>query len=99
MKNKKKIDKKRRYFFKKYEFNKNILKFLAYNTNLKFKQRWNFLLQLQNLPQFSSKSKIHNFCVITGRSKSIFKQFKISRIMFKHYSDKNKLPGLYKKSW
>jgi ribosomal protein S14 len=99
MKNKKQIDNKRRQLFKINELNNKILKVLAYNTNLSILIRWKYLIKLTKLHKNSYSSKIHNFCILTGRPKSIFKNFKMSRISFRTQSSFNKIVGVNKKSW
>ena len=99
MKNKIKIDTLRRNLFYKNEINKNLLKFLAYNTNNSFKNRWIYILKLSAFKNNSVSSRIHNFCVITGRSKSVLKDFKISRLVFRDKASFSKIIGITKSSW
>jgi small subunit ribosomal protein S14 len=42
----------------------------------------------------NSISSIHDFCIITGRSKAIIKDFKLSRIKFKEFALKGLLPNI-----
>lgn len=97
--NKKQIDNKRRQLYKLNELNNKILKTLAYNTTLPLSARWKYKLKLTKLHKSSYSSKIHNFCVLTGRSKSIFKNFKLSRISFRNKASFNNIVGVHKVSW
>lgn len=45
------------------------------------------------------KTTIKNFCVFSGRSRSIYKKFKVSRIIFKQLGEKGLFFGLQKHSW
>jgi small subunit ribosomal protein S14 len=99
MKNKIKIDTLRRNLFYKNEINKNLLKFLAYNTNNSLKNRWIYILKLSAFKSNSVSSRIHNFCVMTGRSKSVLKNFKISRLVFRDKASFSKIIGITKSSW
>jgi ribosomal protein S14 len=45
------------------------------------------------------RSHIKNFCIMTGRSKSIHKKFKVSRISLIELSNKGYFFGLKKASW
>ena len=99
MLNKKQIDNKRRQLYKLNEINNRILKTLAYNTNLPISIRWKYMLKLTKLHKNSYSSKIHNFCILTGRSKSVFKNFKLSRISFRNENSFNNVVGITKSSW
>lgn len=43
--------------------------------------------------------KFVNRCVVTGRSKGVLREFKISRMVFKRLSAKGELVGVRKSSW
>jgi len=43
--------------------------------------------------------RIRNRCVITGRSRSVSRFFKISRIQFRELSSVGKIPGIFCSSW
>jgi ribosomal protein S14 len=45
------------------------------------------------------KTHIRNYCVITGRSRGVSKQFKVSRIAFRSLNNKGIFFGLKKASW
>lgn len=99
MLNKKQIDLKRRQLYNINEVHFRILKVLAYNNVLPLSIRWLYILKLTKINKNSNISKIHNFCIISGRSKSIFKNFKISRIVFRNQASFNKIMGIAKASW
>lgn len=99
MKNKKQIDNKRRQLYNLNEVNNRILKTLAYNTTLPLIVRWKYIIKLTKLHKNSYLSKVHNFCVITGRSRSVFKNFKMSRIRFRNKASFNSIMGITKSSW
>ena len=54
---------------------------------------------LAKLPRDSSPTRSHLRCEITGRSKGVFRKFKISRIMLRELALAGKIPGLRKASW
>lgn len=99
MKNKIQIDKKRRFLFLHNEINNNILKTLAYNTKIPLIKRWKFIIYLSKLNKNSSITRIHNFCMITGRSRSVYKNLKLSRLIFRKKASFNQLVGFRKASW
>lgn len=43
--------------------------------------------------------KIKNRCAVSGRSRSIYRQFKLSRLLIKELSSYGLLPGVRKSSW
>ena len=56
-------------------------------------------LQLSALPRKSSIIRISKHCHVTGRSKSIIRTFKLSRIAIREELAKGALPGVMKSSW
>ncbi len=54
---------------------------------------------IAKLPRDSSPTRSHNRCQITGRSKGVYRKFKVSRIMLRELALAGKIPGLKKASW
>ena len=54
---------------------------------------------LSLLPRNSSKIRLHNRCLITGRPKGYIRQFGISRITFREMASNGLIPGVKKASW
>ena len=94
-----KKDIKIRKLFKKNELKRLYLKSLALNQNIPSNVRFKAQLDLSDLSKNSSKHRISNRCVITGRPKSVYKQFKLSRITLKELALTGDIPGLKKISW
>ena len=88
-----------RLSFRQQEHKKIILKAICYNKKLKTKTRWNtFSLLPLILSKNSFLTRIKNRCIITGRSKSIYTFFKISRIKLRELASVGALPGVSKYS-
>ncbi|MDD4033037.1 MAG: 30S ribosomal protein S14 [Bacteroidales bacterium] len=51
------------------------------------------------LPRNSSKVRLHNRCLLSGRPKGYIRQFGISRINFREMASNGLLPGIKKASW
>lgn len=51
------------------------------------------------LPRNSSKVRLHNRCLLTGRPKGYMRQFGISRITFREMASNGIIPGIKKASW
>jgi small subunit ribosomal protein S14 len=99
MKNLIERDKKRRYVFNKFE--KKRLGVFAITQYKTFPQniRWKASQIVAGLPKDSSKTRIRNRCVITGRGRAVYRQFRISRILLRNLGGKGNIPGLRKSSW
>lgn len=54
---------------------------------------------LARLPRNSSPTRVRNLCALTGRSRSVYRKFKISRIMLRELALQGKIPGMRKASW
>jgi small subunit ribosomal protein S14 len=54
---------------------------------------------LAALPKNSSPVRLRNRCMITGRPRSIYRKFMLSRIAFRELALKGYLPGIHKASW
>ncbi|MEG0033059.1 MAG: 30S ribosomal protein S14 [Mucinivorans sp.] len=54
---------------------------------------------LAALPRNSNPVRLHNSCMLTGRSKGYMRQFGISRIQFREMASNGLIPGVKKASW
>ena len=54
---------------------------------------------LQRLPRDASPTRVRNLCVLTGRSRGVYRKFKISRIKLRELALEGKIPGMRKASW
>lgn len=72
-----------RRFFYALEKRQLIYKSLSSNFSMSFKERCFFRKKLFKLGKKLSKSKIKNYCLLTGRSRGVLRVFKISRAMSK----------------
>ena len=54
---------------------------------------------LQKLPRNSSATRHRNLCKLTGRSRSVYRKFGISRIKLRELALEGKIPGMRKSSW
>jgi ribosomal protein S14 len=99
MKNLIEKDKKRRYLYANYEKKYLILKYLTQNINLPLQVRQKAQEKLSNLPLHGSKVRLRNRCVLTGRGRSVYKKFRLSRLMFRQLALQGELTGVKKISW
>lgn len=54
---------------------------------------------LQKLPRDASPTRIRTLCALTGRTRGVYKKFKLSRIMLRKLALEGKIPGMKKASW
>jgi ribosomal protein S14 len=92
-------DMTRRLLLAKYELKRVQYKALCQDRNLPNAVRNDYFFKLSKLPRNSSKTRIRNRCTITGRSRAVYKQFRVSRIVFRELATQGALCGIYKSSW
>jgi small subunit ribosomal protein S14 len=91
-------EKKRIKLYNKYALKRStILK--QYQNAENFNSKMEFHSKLQKLPRNSSKIRIRNRCWKTGRPRGIYRDFGLSRHVFREMSHQCLLPGITKSSW
>ena len=98
MKAKLEQDRKRRKIFKSFENERKLLKSIIQNNTLKDEDRLEALTKLQNLPRNSSSTRVKNRCPLTGRSRGVQRDFKLSRHLLRKNAIEGFLPGVKKAS-
>jgi len=73
-----------------------VAKYAAKREELKAKGDY---AALDKLPKNSSKVRLHNRCLLTGRPKGYMRRFGISRVVFRELASQGKIPGVKKASW
>ena len=56
-------------------------------------------LKMAELPRNANPTRVRNRCQLTGRSRAVYRKFKLSRIMVRELGNKGLIPGLTKSSW
>jgi len=54
---------------------------------------------LQRLPRDASPTRQKSLCALTGRSRGVYRKFKLSRIKLRELALEGKVPGMRKSSW
>ena len=87
--------KKRRHLFNEYEEKRLALKILQRlnPSDVRVQQ------SMADLPTNSSKTRIRNRCILTGRARSVWRAFRVSRIQLRKLASEGFLPGVSKYSW
>lgn len=55
--------------------------------------------QVQQLPRNSAPNRLRNRCWVTGRSRGYYRDFGLSRHVFREMAHQGLLPGVTKSSW
>ena len=93
-------DRKRRYIFKRNELKKRFYKVIQQNLEVNRKIRLHYTEKLSlSFKKDSVISKIRNRCIITGRGRSIYRDFRISRMQLRSLASFGYLMGVTKSSW
>ena len=93
------IDKRRRKLYLKLLKTRTELKQQVKSKSLETLDQYKVQIKLRKLPRNSTKTRIRNRCILTGRSRGIIGLFKISRIKVREILDKGLLPGVQKSYW
>jgi small subunit ribosomal protein S14 len=79
---------------KRAEFKKIIL-----DMSKSDEERMQAVYALNKLPKNSSKTRLRNRCLMTGRCRGYLRKFKLSRLCFRELASSGMIPGIYKASW
>ena len=91
-------EKKRIQLEKKYNLKRaNLTK--KYRQENDFNVKLQIHFEIQKLPRNSSKTRIRNRCWKTGRPRGVFRDFGLSRHVFREMAHQCLLPGITKSSW
>jgi len=90
---------KRKLLVKKFQDRKLSLKKKVKNKDLSLDERIKLYSKINELPRDASKVRIRNRCIITGRSRGVYRKFGLSRIKIRELSMSGALPGVIKSSW
>ena len=92
-------DKKRRSLFCKYELKRLELKNIIHDLKFSKEIRYKTLQEFNKLPRNSSKTRIKNRCILTGRGHSVLRFCGFSRLKFRELASQGLLMGVTKVSW
>ena len=62
-------------------------------------ERFAARLKLAEMPRNSSATRLKNRCELTGRPRSYYRKFKLSRIALRELASLGQIPGMVKSSW
>jgi small subunit ribosomal protein S14 len=91
-------EKKRRQLVDKYADKRAALKEEFANASSQ-KERLQIHRKLQQMPRSSSRTRVRNRCWMTGRPRGYYRDFGLSRNVFRELAHQGMLPGVVKSSW
>lgn len=92
-------DKKRKKLVDRYKNKRAELKAIIKDQSVSPEERFQATLKLAELPRNSSKTRMRNRCALTGRPRSYYRKFNLSRIAVRDLASRGELPGVVKSSW
>ena len=75
------------------------LKKIIMNRDLPLDERFSAQIKLNEMPRDSSHIRVRNRCLVTGRPRGNYRNFKMSRIAFRELASTGQVPGILKSSW
>nr|YP_010722486.1 ribosomal protein S14 [Cuminum cyminum]WDV16680.1 ribosomal protein S14 [Cuminum cyminum] len=92
-------DHKRIVLAAKYELRRKLSKAFCKDPDLSSEMRDKRRSKLSKLPRKSSFARVRNRCISTGRPRSVYEFFRISRSVFRGLASRGALMGIKKASW
>lgn len=92
-------DKKRKKLVNKHATKRAELKAIVKDQTVPADERFQAMLKLAEMPRNSSKTRMRNRCSLTGRPRSYYRKFSLSRIALRDLASRGELPGVTKSSW
>jgi small subunit ribosomal protein S14 len=83
----------------KYANRRQKQKAIAMDKNAAPEERMQAQFALQKFPRNSAKCRIRNRCKLTGRSRSYYRKFGLSRVELRDLCSFGEIPGVVKSSW
>jgi|TARA_B110000495_G_C22720379_1_gene423222 small subunit ribosomal protein S14 len=92
-------NKKRIRLSEKFSDKRANLKAVSKDNSLSAEERFEAQLKLAQLPRNSSKVRVRLRCEISGRGRSNYRKFRMSRIALRELASQGMIPGMVKSSW
>lgn len=96
---KKEKDKRQRKLVSKYKDIRDELRSKIRDADLSFEEKLVAQAKMQSLPRDSNKVRLRNRCLVTGRSRGVYRKFGLARNKLREYAMNGLIPGLRKASW
>ncbi|MCX8506666.1 MAG: 30S ribosomal protein S14 [Alphaproteobacteria bacterium] len=90
---------RRERMVKKFAAKRARLLALTYDESVTPEDQFAARLKLAEMPRNSAKIRVRNRCALTGRARSVYRKFSLSRIALRELASTGKIPGMVKSSW
>ncbi len=90
---------RRKKLVKQYAGKYDALRAVANDKNADDSDRLMARLKMAELPRNANPTRVRNRCMVTGRSRAVYRKFQLSRIMMRELGNMGLIPGLTKSSW
>ena len=84
---------------KRYAAKRARLRAIANDQALPQEERFAARLKLTEMPRDTSPVRLRNRCLLSGRPRSVYRKFKLSRIALRDLASVGMIPGMVKSSW
>jgi small subunit ribosomal protein S14 len=92
-------DNKRKRLIARYAEQRAELRKRLNDREVSIEEKLEIQAQFSKLPRNSCPTRLNRRCQISGRSKSYYRKFGISRIALRELTLRGQLPGMRKSSW
>lgn len=92
-------EKRRKVLSKHYEKKRSGLRDTMRDQNASIEEKLSAQRKMQKLPRDSNPCRRRNRCVMTGRSRGVYRKFGLTRHMLRELTLLGMVPGMRKASW
>ncbi|KKA27611.1 hypothetical protein TD95_001714 [Thielaviopsis punctulata] len=92
-------DHTKRKVFEQFEPERQALRYIIRNTTLPPRVRTEAQLQLAQMHSYTRPTMIRNRCILGGKARGVFRDFKMTRFNFRMQALAGDLPGVKQASW
>ncbi len=92
-------DNKRKQLIARYADRRSELRKRLNDRDVSIEEKLEIQEQFAKMPRNSCPTRLNRRCQISGRSKSYYRKFGISRIALRELTLRGQLPGMRKSSW
>jgi small subunit ribosomal protein S14 len=75
------------------------LRVIARDRAAPAEERFQAQIKMAELPRNTNPTRIRNRCELSGRSRAVYRRFKLSRIALRDLASVGLIPGVTKSSW
>ena len=92
-------NRKRRRLAEKHKAKRARLKAIANDRDRPIEERFRSAAKLSEMPRNSAAVRVRSRCEVTGRTRGVYRKFKMSRIALRELASAGQIPGMVKSSW